>query len=138
MVIRQVRNMVRWKLGKAQSHLEISMNKLLEHYVVDVDYPEVSGIEHLQMLETRSQLAALEARLSTAEQRALAVADYKLATHVVAFLAELNRFVNLAQERQQRPISPREWWWYLDVLVQAPALPQRATTVDNIGTRIPA
>ena len=108
------------------------MNKLLEHYVVDVDYPEVSGIEHLQMLETRSQLAALEARLSVAEQRALAAADHKLATHAVAFLAELNRFVNLVQERQQRQISPREWWWYLDVLVQVPALPQRATTIALI------
>ncbi len=108
------------------------MNRLLEQYVVDVDYPAVSGIEHLQMLEVRSQLAAVETQLSTAEQRALAAADYKLATHARAFLAELNRFVNLAQERQQRQIGPQEWWWYLDVLVQVPALPQRDTLAPLI------
>ena len=108
------------------------MNRLLEQYTVDVDYPEVSGIEHLQMLETRSQLAAIETQLSSAEQRALAGADYKLATHALAFLAELNRFVNLAQERQQRQISPHEWWWYLDVLVQVPALPRRETLAPLI------
>ncbi len=108
------------------------MNVLLEQYVVDVDYPEVSGIEHLQMLETRSKLAASEAQLSSAEQRALATADHKLAVYAVAFLAELSRFVDLVEERQRRQVSPNEWWWYLDVLVQAPALPERATVAPLI------
>jgi hypothetical protein len=108
------------------------MNTLLEQYMVDVDYPEVSGIEHLQMLETRSKLAAIESRLSPAERQALAAADHKLATHAVAFLDELSRFVNLAEERQQRQVKPFEWWWYLDVLVQAPALPEHANPARMI------
>ena len=91
------------------------MNKLLEQYRIDVDFPEVSGIEHMQMLETRSNLAVIEAQLSLVERQTLEIADQKLATHAVAFLAELNRFVDLAEERQLRHVSPSEWWWYLDV-----------------------
>jgi hypothetical protein len=102
------------------------MNKLLEQYAVDVDYPDVSGIEHLLMLETRSQLYAVAAQLSTEERRLLASADQKLALQATKFLRELRRFVNLAEERRQREVTPEEWWWYLDVLVQAPALPQKS------------
>jgi hypothetical protein len=101
------------------------MNELLKNYLVDVDYPEVSGIEHLQMLKTRSELAAITESLSTSEQQALANADRKLAMQADKFLAELNRFVDLAAERQRRQTSPDEWWWYLDILVQAPAVPIR-------------
>ncbi len=99
------------------------MNELLKSYLVDVDYPEVSGIEHLQMLKTRSELATITDSLSASEQRALASADQKLAMQADKFLAELSRFVDLAQERQRRQTSPDEWWWYLDILVRAPAVP---------------
>jgi hypothetical protein len=108
------------------------MNGLLEQYLVDVDYPDVSGIEHLQMLETRSKLAIIESQLSVEERHALAAADHKLATQAVEFLAELNRFVNLAEQRLERQVNPEEWWWYLDVLVQAPALPKRTTTTTLV------
>jgi len=101
------------------------MNELLKKYLVDVDYPEVSGIEHLQMLETRSQLAKVEPTLSAAERQALAEADNQLATQAEKFLLELNRFVDLVQERRRRQPGPDEWWWYLDILVLAPALPAR-------------
>ncbi|MCE7989618.1 MAG: hypothetical protein DYG89_51380 [Caldilinea sp. CFX5] len=102
------------------------MNKLLEQYTIDVDYPEVSGIEHLLMLETRSKLYAHSSQLSADERRLLAAADRKLAVQATKFLHELKRFVNLAEERRQRDVTPEEWWWYLDVLVQAPALPQKS------------
>ncbi len=36
------------------------MNRLLVHYGVDVQYPEVSGAEHLEMLQLRDRLAELE------------------------------------------------------------------------------
>ena len=102
------------------------MNSLLEQYRVDVDYPEVSGIEHVQMLETRSKLFAVELQLSTTERRILLAADRKLAMQALGFLSELERFVNLADERRQRKVVAEEWWWYLDVLVQIPALPTRS------------
>ena len=101
------------------------MNELLKNYLVDVDYPEASGIEHLQMLETRSQLAKVESDLSATEREALAKADRRLAAQADKFLLELNRFVDLAQERRRRQPGPEEWWWYLDILVRAPALPAR-------------
>jgi len=102
------------------------MNSLLEQYIVDVDYPEVSGIEHLQMLETRSKLFVVESQLSATERRMLIAADHKLATQALHFLPELERFVNLADERRRRKVISEEWWWYLDVLVQIPALPLRS------------
>ena len=33
------------------------MNRLLTHYDVDVQYPAVSGVEHLEMLHIRARLA---------------------------------------------------------------------------------
>jgi len=101
------------------------MNTLLESYLVDVKHPDVSGIEHLQMLETRSELAKVEQQLTSKERKALAEADRRLATNAAHFLAELSRFVNLAEERRQRQPEPNEWWWYLDILIRAPALPKR-------------
>lgn len=101
------------------------MNPLLESYLVDVKHPNVSGIEHLQMLETRSELAKVERQLTSEERKALAEADRWLATDAAHFLAELSGFVNLAEERAQRQPEPDEWWWYLDILVRVPALPRR-------------
>jgi hypothetical protein len=96
------------------------MNKLLEQYVVDVDFPNVSGIEHLNMLEIRTQLTALESTLSSEEREALAMADHKLAGRADQFFAELSRFINLADERRTRGVHSDWWWWYLDVLAKAP------------------
>jgi hypothetical protein len=36
------------------------MNRLLAHYRVDVQHPEVSGAEHLEMLQIRDRLAELD------------------------------------------------------------------------------
>lgn len=99
------------------------MNELLQGYVVDTQYPNVSGIEHLEMLKRRSKLADLEHTLSREESRQLAEADVRLSTHAAEFLAELSRFVDLATERGRRRIPSSHWWWYLDVLVQVPAMP---------------
>jgi hypothetical protein len=43
------------------------MNRLLMHYCVDVQHPEVSGAKHLEMLQIRDRLAAFEPTLSTDE-----------------------------------------------------------------------
>lgn len=111
------------------------MNRLLKNYVVDVQFPDVSGIEQVQMLETRSQLAEIEAELSPQEREALLEANRQLAAQADKFLQELNRFVDLAEEWQQRRPHPNDWWWYLDILAQVPAGPQRpylATTAAAV------
>ena len=98
------------------------MNALLQAYVADTRYPGVSGIEHLQMLRRRSELAKVERTLDYEERRQLAKADALLAAHAAEFLAELSRFADLGQERARLQAHPSHWWWYLDVLVQAPTL----------------
>jgi hypothetical protein len=47
------------------------MNRLLAHYGVDVQHPEVSGAEHLEMLQIRDQLARLEPTLTAEEKAAI-------------------------------------------------------------------
>ncbi len=101
------------------------MNELLQAYVVDTQYPDVSGIEHLQMLRRRSELAGLKHTLNHEERRQLAEADTRLMTHADEFLAELARFVDLTAERRRLQVPPSHWWWYLDVLVLAPMMPVR-------------
>ena len=92
------------------------MSELLKCYVVDTQFPDVSGIEHVHMLHVRDELVDVELTLSTAERALLAEADARLSTHAAAFMPELTRFIDLAAERRRRQIPPERWWWYLDVL----------------------
>ncbi len=97
------------------------MNRLLEHYQIDVDFPTVSGAEMLEMLIIRDQLAEQEPLLSRAERETLAASDKRLLKQAVLFYAELSRFIDLAQRRQEKRIQPERWWWHLDVLAELPA-----------------
>jgi hypothetical protein len=101
------------------------MNVLVKRYDVDTCYPGVSGIEHLQMLKTRSQLAEIESTLNSEERYILAKADQRLLTHSYEFWSEISRFTDLAEERQQLQPPPKHWWWYLDVLAQLPRNPAK-------------
>lgn len=96
------------------------MNRLLQHYQVDVEFPHVSGFEHLEMLSIRDELADMVPLLTKPEQEALAAADRRLLEQAAAFYTELARFVDLRQRRQADQIPPSRWWWYLDVLAQLP------------------
>lgn len=102
------------------------INDLLTAYEVDVRFPDVSGMEHLDTLLMRSELAKAErSHALTAEQgRRLAEADRILASQAGRFYQAIRRIADLAAWRQQEGAPPQEWWWYLDVLAQAPAVPQ--------------
>jgi hypothetical protein len=54
------------------------MNNLLQHYLIDVESPEVSGAEHLEMLQIRDKLFDLEPNLSTSKKETLLTADRRL------------------------------------------------------------
>jgi len=97
------------------------MNQLLAHYLVDVEFPDVSGMEHIQMLQIRDEIATVEATFPPTESQKLAAADKRLLEQAPDFYAELSRFIDLAEQRQTHHISPDRWWWYLDVLAQLPA-----------------
>ena len=94
------------------------MNDLLQHYTVDVEFSDVSGAEHLEMLQLRDKLFKVEARLSVSEKEALAAADRRLVEQAGEFYAALSPFINFEQRRQTSQIPVTRWWWYLDVLVQ--------------------
>ena len=93
------------------------MNKL-EQYLIDVEFPQVSGIEQLEMLRTRSEIDANH--LAPADRLRLAEADRLLLERAPQFAAELARFVDLKAERIRRNIGSEEWWWYLDVIAEMP------------------
>jgi hypothetical protein len=96
------------------------MNELLRHYTVDIEFPHVSGAEHLEMLQIRDKLFEIEAALPEAEKTILADADRRLVERAAEFYAELSQFIDFEQRRQTQKIPVKRWWWYLDVLAQLP------------------
>jgi hypothetical protein len=96
------------------------IEELVSAYEVDVDFPDVSGMEHLQMLMTRSELHELEMQLSAAQKQRLLAADQKLLKQAGRFFQAIQSIADLAQWRQMEAVTPDQWWWYLDVLAQLP------------------
>jgi hypothetical protein len=95
------------------------MNALLQRYIINTEFPEVSGAEHLETLQMRDRLLELESTLSSEEREHLAQADRRFIQHAPQVLQELSQFVDLATQRRTQDISAERWWWYLDVLAQA-------------------
>jgi len=99
------------------------MNQTLASYIIDVEDPQASGAEHFQLLLNRDALAAAENELTDAERDLLHQADGRLLEQASAFQAALSRFLVLAEVRRERVVPPAHWWWYLDVLSEAPLRP---------------
>jgi hypothetical protein len=74
----------------------------------------------MEMLMVRDKLMQLLDTLTPAEKTALSAADKVLYTHAAEFYSELSHITNLEYERQQRQPAPGQWWWFLDVLLEAP------------------
>lgn len=105
---------------------------LIAAYEVDVCFPDVSGMEHLDMLLTRSEIARDERRL-TAEQRArLAEADRVLLQRAWRFYQAIQKIADLDVWRRDEGVPSSHWWWYLDVLVQLPELPVREPVLEAV------
>ena len=96
------------------------MNPLLKNYCVSVEFPDVSGAEHLEMLQIRDRLTEIESQLTEEEKILLTKADCQLVENASSFYQELSRFINLTENRKAQCISPQRWWWYLDVLAVLP------------------
>jgi hypothetical protein len=54
------------------------VNQLLQNYSIQVDYPDVSGSEHLEVLQIRDRLAEAESGFTDEERAILVEADRKL------------------------------------------------------------
>lgn len=96
------------------------MNPLLKNYCVSVEFPDVSGAEHLELLQIRDRLTEIEPQLTEEEKILLIKADRQLVENANSFYRELSRFINLTEKRKAQCISPQRWWWYLDVLAVLP------------------
>lgn len=99
-------------------------DELISAYEVDVRFPNVSGVEHLDMLLTRSEIAKGKTHLTTEQQIRLKEADRMLLQQARHFYQAIQRIADLAAWRRDENVSPTHWWWYLDVLVQLPELPE--------------
>jgi hypothetical protein len=96
------------------------MNKLLADYAIQVEYPNVSGAEHLETLRNRDLLSEMEDDFSDEERKALVTSDRILMSNAAEVCQELSGFVNLDKYRLSKGICSRQWWWYLDVLTYLP------------------
>ena len=99
-----------------------AIEEKLSAYEVDVGFPHVSGMEHLQMLMTRSELRRVGDLLTTEQQVRLANADQKLLQHSQQFHQAIQSIADLTSLREtETGVTPEHWWWYLDVLAQLPS-----------------
>jgi hypothetical protein len=93
--------------------------RLLEQYIGDVQHPDVSAFELLDLLQTRSVLATLEAQISPDERQRLEEADSQLFAAAPLLVSRLLELAPLATLRRRANVSPSHWWWYLERLQQA-------------------
>lgn len=94
------------------------MTNLLKSYKVAVEYPDVSGFEVLELLDMRSKLAELEARLTVSEKETLEQADEGLLDHLKLFYERIQEIGYLPELRQRAKALPSHWWWYMDQFVR--------------------
>ncbi|MCZ0938430.1 MAG: hypothetical protein OXJ55_07320 [Caldilineaceae bacterium] len=98
-----------------------AIEKDLSAYEADVEFPDVSGMEHLQMLKIRSALHRVEDQLTTAQKIRLAKADESLLQQADLFYQAVQTIADLARWREtEEGVTPEHWWWYLDVLAHLP------------------
>lgn len=100
-------------------------DELIAAYEVDVRFPDVSGMEHLDMLLTRSEIARGEHHLTTEQRARLTEADKVLLQQAERFYQAIQRIADLEAWRRDESVLSTHWWWYLDVLAQLPELPAR-------------
>jgi hypothetical protein len=106
---------------------------LIAAYEVDVRFPDVSGMEHLEMLLTRSRIAQVEAHLTVEQHTRLSEADRLLLQHATAFYQAIQRVADLTAWRLEQQAPAAHWWWYLDVLAQLPQLPTQLATPESVA-----
>ena len=102
--------------------------QLISAYEVDVRFPDVSGMEHLDMLLTRSEIARCESELTAGQRARLAEADKALLRQVKHFYQAIQKVADLESWRHDENAPTSHWWWYLDVLAQVPQLPQETSS----------
>ncbi len=105
----------------------MSHKELITAYEADVQFPDVSGMEHLDMLMTRSKIAQNAPHLSDEERLRVLNADRLLLQQAKRFYESIQSIADLASWRRDESVPPTHWWWYLDVILQLPVRSERFT-----------
>jgi hypothetical protein len=109
-------------------------DELIAAYEVDVRFPDVSGMEHLDMLLTRSEIARGEAQLTSEQRTRLAEADKILLQQTQRFCQAIQSIADLETWRREQAAPPGHWWWYLDVLAQLPQFSPQESLLPHLST----
>ncbi|MFC2036696.1 hypothetical protein ACFLYD_01830 [Chloroflexota bacterium] len=112
----------------------VDHERLIAAYGVDVRFPDVSGMEHLEMLTRRSEIAQVEHSLTEEQRIRLSEADKALVQQARRFHQAIQRIANLDTWRCEENVPPSHWWWYLDVLVEL----SRDTAKELLSEAVPA
>jgi hypothetical protein len=104
-----------------------SYKELIAAYEADVQCPDVSGMEHLEMLMTRSEIYRNELHLSGEERERILNADRVLIENARQFYESIQAIADLDSWRRDENVPPTHWWWYLDVIVKLPMHIEMAT-----------
>lgn len=99
--------------------------ELIAAYETDVRFPDVSGMEHLNMLLNRSEIAKCETHLTNGQKIRLVEADKALLQQAQLFYEAIQKVADLEVWRHEEKIPVTHWWWYLDVLSQLPEFPSQ-------------
>lgn len=106
---------------------------LLTAYETDVRFPDTSGMEHFDMLLSRSKLENYRQLLTAEQKDRLAAADEQMARQLNVFYATIVEVADLAEWREAISPPATHRWWFLDVLfhvrprLQAAIVQQPAT-----------
>jgi len=95
------------------------VERLLEHYIKGVRFPDVSGFEVLELLDVRSKLAIRESELDPAQLAKLEDADGVFLQHAPMLYESVTELGELSELRHRAAVPCSHWWWYLEKLVQS-------------------
>lgn len=101
-------------------------------YEVDVTFPDVSGMEHIEMFYNRSSIAEIEDELTPEQKDRVKNADQILLRDAQMFVDALKQIVDLKKWREQDDAPPEHWWWYLDVIVALPTTPVHVNGTSQV------
>lgn len=88
--------------------------QLLADYEVSVGFPQVSGFEILELLDTRSRLALVESQLNAAEKEQLEKANEVFLAHAAEFYEQVTSVADIREMRRRAAVPISHWWWHLE------------------------
>ncbi|MDX1399830.1 MAG: hypothetical protein R3204_14985 [Oceanospirillum sp.] len=95
------------------------LESLLSAFETDVRFPDTSGMEHFDMLLSRTKLENNRQLLTKEQKERLAAADEQMARQLDSFYAAISQVGDLTDWREKINPPATHWWWYLDVLSHA-------------------